>query len=162
MSHTTKIEGVMFKDVRAMEKAVADLQARGVNCSLVENQRPRMYYADQHKRPGQEFGHDANGTCAYVLKLPDAAYDVGFDRQDDGTFRPVTDEYSYGVTPVSDVIGGACPVPTTKEEKAMWAIGQFSQNYSKHAAIHAAEAEGYMVTGTSTDADGNVHVEVQV
>jgi len=143
MSHTTTINAIEIKDVRAMEKAVADLQAKGVNCNLIKDAVPRMYYNNQVSK------------CDYVLKLNDSKYDVGFQKQKDGTFVPVLDEWGNHI---SDQIGGQCSIPTTREEKALWAIGSFSQSYAKHAAIHAAEQQGYMVESANTDADGNVNL----
>jgi hypothetical protein len=143
MSHTTKLKAVEIKDVSALFAAVADLRASGVNCELVQNAKPRMYYNDQH------------GECAFVLKLPDTRYDVGFDRQADGSYAPVFDEWQGYV---GSQIGAACPMPNTQEGRAQHAIGKFLQNYAKHAAMNAAIAQGYMVEGTEVDADGNVHL----
>lgn len=143
MSHTTKLKSVEIKDVSALFSAVGDLKAAGIRCDLVQNAKPRMYYNDQH------------GQCAYVLKLHDSQYDVGFDLQKDGTYAPVFDEWGNYV---GGQIGAACPMPNTQEGRAQHAIGKFLQSYAKHAAINAAVAQGYMVEGTEVDADGNVHL----
>jgi hypothetical protein len=147
MSHTTKLKAVEIRDVAALHAAVGDLKASGVNCDLVQNQKPRMYYGDQH------------GTCAYVLKLHSAPYDVGFDLQADGSYAPVFDEWQGYV---GSQIGAACPMPNTQEGRAQHAIGKFTQSYAKHAAINAAMAQGYMVEGTEVDQDGNVHLTLAV
>lgn len=143
MSHTTTLKGVVIRDISALTSAVNDLRAKGVNCELVQKAKPRMYYQNQH------------GECDYVLRLKDGAYDVGFDKQSDGSYAPVFDEWS---THVSDQLRAACTVPSTKEEKAMWAIGQLMQGYAKHAAVNAAVAQGYMVESTTTDKEGNIHL----
>lgn len=147
MSHTTTLKSLVIRDVDAIKSAVADLQKKGVKCRLVENERPRMYYATQHKE------------CAYVLKLDDSAYDVGFDRQPDGTYTPVFDEWrGY----VANAIGAAGANAKTAEERALAAIGQFSQGYATHAAINQAVMAGYSVDSVETDAEGNVHVMIAV
>jgi hypothetical protein len=147
MSHTTKLKAVEIRDVSALHSAVAELKSSGVNCDLVQNAKPRMYYNDQH------------GNCAFVLKLHDAPYDVGFDLQPDGSYLPVFDEWAGHV---GGQIGATCPMPNTQEGRAQHAIGKFTQSYAKHAAINAALAQGYMVEGTEVDADGNVHLTLAV
>lgn len=147
MSHTTTLKGLAIRDVDAMHKAVADLKAKGVNCSLVRNAKPRMYYQSQH------------GECEFVLKLHDAPYDVGFDKQDDGTYAPVFDEWAGHV---GRQIGATCPMPDTPEGKAQHAIGQFSQSYARHAAINSAVSQGYLVESDYIDNDGNVQLVLTV
>lgn len=150
MSHTTTIRGLRITDDNAVRTAVQALQQRGVQIELQENAVPRMYYEHQAREVGE---------CPFVLKLPNSRYDVGLQRQADGTLEPKFDEFAGDV---SQSIGGQCAIPTSQEEKAMWAIGQFSQEYAKAAAINAASAQGYTVTGSSMDAQGNVHVEISV
>lgn len=146
MSHTTKIEGVSIKNEKAIRKAVENLKAKGINISLKENATPRMYYDAQEREVGK---------CEYVLHLPDAKYDVGLKKQADGSYTPIYDEYMGSV---GKQIGGACKIPKTDEEKSLWGIGQFSQEYAKEAATMAAEAEGWYVQDTTMDEDGNVHL----
>lgn len=145
MSHTTKLKSVVIRDVAAMKAAVAELQAQGIKCKLAENTRPRMYYKDQH------------GTCDYVLQLEDSQYDVGFEKQEDGTYVPVFDEYAGHVEKQIGA-GAACPMPNTQEGRAQHRIGKFFQNYSRNAAINAAVQQGYFVEGSTTDENGNVHL----
>ena len=59
MSHTTTLKGVTIKDTNALASAVVDLKSKGVNCELLTNTKPRMYYNNQH------------GVCAFVLRLAD-------------------------------------------------------------------------------------------
>lgn len=141
MSHTTKISGVKIKDIDALQKAVADLKAKGIDCDLVQNAQPRMYYGSQH------------GKCDYVLKLNKGDYDVGFDKDKDGAYVPVYDEH---MNKVGKHIGATCPMPDTKEGRAQHQIGQLMQGYAKHAAINQAQREGYMVTNSQIDQNGSV------
>lgn len=146
MSHTTTIDGISITDPTAIRKAVDNLRNRGVNISLVENATPRMYYSHQEKEVG---------VCDFVLKLPDAKYDVGLKKQEDGSFAPIFDEWANSV---GGQIGGQCSIPQTAEEKSLWAVGAFSQEYNKEAAIAAAQAQGYSVQSATTDTDGNVNL----
>lgn len=148
MSHTTTLRSVQIKDIQALRAAVAELKASGVNCDLVENEVPSMYYANQH------------GKCAYVLRMNDAnyggrRYDVGFDLQPDGTYATVFDDFGNALR---GQIGAACPMPNTAEGKAQHAIGKFLQGYAKHAAMNAALAQGYMVESCTVDANNNVQL----
>lgn len=136
MSHTTTIKTVKITNVQALHKAVAELKAKGVNCELVENARPRMYYDHQQV------------LCPYVLKLPGTKYDVGFEKQEDGSFAPIFDEYQGYV---SSQIGAKCALPKTAEGRSQHAIGQLMQGYAKHAAIDAAVSQGYVVEGCMID-----------
>lgn len=147
MSHTTTLKSIAIKDIDALQSAAAEMQEAGVNCSLVANAKPRMYYANQH------------GNCAYVLKLEDAPYDVGFEAQEDGSYAPVFDEWQNRV---HNQIGASCPMPDSPEGRTQRQIGRFLQSYAKHAAINSACASGYMVESTSTDAEGNVHLHIAV
>lgn len=147
MSHTTTIKSVQIRDLNALRKAVNALKERGVNCDLVSNARPRMYFERQEE------------ICDHVLKLHDGRYDVGFRLQEDGSYAPIFDEYAQHV---SNQIGGRCAIPQNSEERAVWAMGQLAQEYGKFAAIHAAEAQGYQVLSTTYDEKNNVQLELAV
>ncbi len=143
MSHTTKLSNVVIRDISALKQAVSALKAKGINCELLENTKPRMYSSSQ------------SPTCEYVLNLKGGQYDVGFQEQKDGTYVPVLDTWDNNV---SGQIGATCPMPHTEEGKAQHAIGQFMQEYSKAATINAAMQQGYIVESTETDAEGNIHL----
>lgn len=145
MSHTTTLKTVAIKDVAAMRNAVAELRAKGINCELRENVKPRMYYQNQH------------GVCPYVLALPNCPYDVGFDKQPDGSYAPVFDEWAGHIAGQIGA-GASCPMPNTPEGRAQHALGQFFQAYAKHATINAATAQGYMVESATVDNKGNVQL----
>jgi len=144
MSHTTKIKQVPMRSESAMRAAIAALKAKGVECSLLENVKPRMYYADQHKE------------CPLVLHLPQSRYDVGFDRQDDGTLIPVFDGYrgdvgrQIGVN--MDGLQGT--------DRSASSIGQLLQEYSKAVVIETAAMNGQIVDGITENADGTVCVQL--
>ncbi len=143
MSHTTVMKNVVIRDISALKQAVSALKAKGINCELLENAKPRMYSSSQ------------SPTCDYVLNLKNGSYDVGFQKQKDGTYVPVLDTWS---SHISNQIGATCPMPHTEQGKAQHAIGQFMQEYSKAATVNAAMQQGYIVESTETDAEGNIHL----
>jgi hypothetical protein len=158
MSHTTKIKSVPIRDIAALRSAVKDLQKQGISCELVQDAKPRMYYQDQlqrHLKRGSE-------NCDYVLKLNNARYDVGFIKEDDGTYTPVFDDWQKSV---AGQIGN--PVPGAHEhwsgtrndtEQTLHSIGKLLQGYTTHAMTNVATASGMMVEGTTIDKDGNIHL----
>lgn len=143
MSHVTTLKGISFKDVDAMHKAVARLQERGINCEIVKNAKPRVH------------GYDAAPTCELVLKLKDGEYDVGFQKQADGSYEPIFDTY---MNHVGGQIGASCPLPNTAGGKQQHQMGQFSQLYAEEAARAQAISQGYMVEDVTTDDEGNVNM----
>lgn len=146
MSHTTTLRSVVIRDVRALKQAADELARAGVKCELLENVKPRMYYATQHDK------------CAYVLKLP-GRYDIGFDKQADGTYLPVMDTWGGDIQKAVGVSNPTCELPKDRAEaEAMKAMGRFQQSYAKFAAINAATAQGYVVESTTTDEKGAVHL----
>ena len=119
------------------------MKAKGINCELLENAKPRMYSSNQ------------SPTCDYVLNLKNGSYDVGFQKQKDGTYVPVLDTWNNNV---SNQIGATCPMPNTQEGRAQHAIGQFMHEYSYAAVENAALQQGLIKESEMTDADGTVHV----
>jgi len=148
MSHVTRVGGVKIKDVAAMKSAVQELVKKGVRCELVENQVPRMHGEAEHRRVGK---------CEYVLKLHSGSYDVGFKKQTDGTYEAVIDTYG---SHVGKQIGAACPMPNTAEGRAQHQMGQFMQQYTRHAVINAERAKGRMVEDCIIDAQGKMHLTI--
>ena len=146
MSHTTKLLAVPVKDISSLYQAAAELSQSGVNCSIKQNIKPRMYFENQV------------GACPYILSLPDCRYDVGFELQPDGSYLPLIDMWGNHV---QNSIGAACRVDKA-EDAPLRAIGRFMQSYSKNAAINAAVAAGYMVDSCVIDSEGNVQLEISV
>ncbi len=146
MSHTTTLRSVAIRDVGAMHAAVAALRTKGVNCTLVTNETPRMYYSNQGEK------------CDYVLRLHDGKYDVGFQKQEDDSLAPVFDEYMNNVGGQIGADVNVCPMPRSAEGRTQHQMGQFMQEYTKAAAIASAAAQGYSVENSTVDAEGNVHL----
>jgi hypothetical protein len=142
MSHTTTLKGIKIQNTEALKESVQFLQQQGVKCELLENATPRMYYNNQH------------GKCDFVLKLADSPYDVGFDKQADGSYVPVYDSWGGHI---QKAIGSptSCPVPKTAEEKAATTVARLLDCYSIHAAKSELQNSGeyyqYEVSYDTTD-----------
>lgn len=152
MSHTTTINAVVIRSASALRQAVAELQSQGVQCSLLENERPRMYFNHQEE------------LCEFVVRLDNARYngknyDIGLKRQADGTYSAIFDEWGDAV---SGELGASCPLPNTPEGRGQHAIGRLLQEYARFAAIESAVSQGYIVESAHKDAEGNYQLQIAV
>jgi hypothetical protein len=150
MSHTTVLKTIQIKNITALQEAVDYLKSQGVNCELVKDAKPRMYYPDQV------------GKCDYVIKLKDCVYDVGFEKQKDGSYAPMFDSWGGHV---QKFIGqpASCPVPTTQEEKQAATISRLLDCYAIHAAKGELENTGtyYSYEVAYSEADGSYTLEAE-
>lgn len=141
MSHVTVMQGVVIQDRAALTSAINELiQKHGLRGRIVENQKPRVH------------GYDSAPTCEIVLKLEGCNYDVGFQKQADGTYTPVFDVYGNHVGRAGLAATHACEVPAGFEGQALTQLGKLSQLYAMHAAMNQASAEGYVVDSCTVDA----------
>lgn len=158
MSHTTEIKSVPIKDVKALRQAIAELQkTHNVDCELLENAAPRMYYGNQfEKSTGKK-------VAEYCLKLNKGKYDVGFNAQY-ADERAVAQKKVSKYDMVFDTWNGEVAKylghtdPQENEDKALAAVGKLTQLYTKHATINAARQSGYNVRSTKMDANGNLQL----
>jgi hypothetical protein len=180
MSHTTSVKSCPIKSITALQAAVQTLRLQGVECVLKQNSVPRMFYDDQisrHvrqreeelKRTGKDEGyvfHTNPEECDYTLHLPKASYDVGFLRNRKGELVPFFDDWKQSVaSQLGATFGGKVEHWSGDRdagEQQLHSVGKLLQQYAKHAATEAAVSDGYMVTGEETDAQGNIHLLVEV
>ncbi len=159
MSHTTTIRSVAIRDIAALNAAVAELKAQGVECDLyhASERKPRMYYSSQVT------DLEKNGL-EYTLHLKNSSYDIGFCKQEDGSYAPAFDAFSGSVRKQVGIPDNACPIPENDEERAQFRtqqdIGKLMQLYAKHAAINAAVAQGYQVESCTVGEDGSVQLSI--
>lgn len=130
MSHTETIKGVTINDINAVMAAVEELNKSGVRCQLLQNERPRLYYANQH------------GVCPYVLNLLDSPYDVGLALKKDGK----------GYELVTDLWGGH--VARLLKGKGATPVARFTSLYAKHRTLAVARSKGHTVDSITERADG--------
>lgn len=128
MSHTSTVRAIKIQSVSALRAAIAELAQGGVACSLVENEIPRAYFANQH----------GMGKADFVVKLAKAQYDIGLYKTDEG-YEARTDFYGGSV---AKELGGVATSPETREQAQM---GKLFQMYGVHAATEAARRKGHMV-----------------
>lgn len=167
MSHTTAIDTVVVKDIEALKMTAKALTKAGIKCSVVKNAAPRLYYADQlqrapHNRPSE--------ICDYILRLDGCKYDIGFLKNKDGSYYPVTDFHAGYVASVLGVActpekvreriakrneeiakwhktakpGQVCPLKelTTFDVHCQYAVGKFTREYATHAMTRMAFMRG--------------------
>ena len=144
MSHTSSIKSVKIVSVDALRAAVFELASSGIKCSLIENATPRAYFKDQQ----------GMGKANYVLRLDNANYDVGFYRQEDGSYEPRTD--FFGGT-VAREIGGQA---TSSEKQEQAQMGKLFQAYAIHATIEQARKRGQAVMRHTDPKTGKVMLTV--
>lgn len=131
MSHTTAIKAIKIVDTDALRRAVADLNAAGIKCSLTENQKPRAFYADQA----------GLGIAPFVLHLEDCPYDVGFypsGKTDNGqtAYEARTD---FWMGHVERILSSAAATPETREQARM---GRLFQAYAVCATENFLTEQG--------------------
>jgi hypothetical protein len=171
MSHTTHIKSVPIINVAALQACIAELAAAGVNISLEANAQPRMYYADQLQRHLKQKSEVAD----FVVKLPDAFYDIALLKQEDGSYSIAFDDYGYaghhrtGTVPIKKLLG----IPH-KGQTEHWAgervdplspthsVAKLLQGYTKHAIMQEAAMQGHFVQSCYFDNDGALQLEVGV
>lgn len=146
MSHTTTINSVEIKDVAALGAAINELKSKGINCEMLENARPRAYYGNQE---------GLNKNADYVLKLNDSKYDVGFYKNDQGSYDARCDLWA-------DQVAKQIGVPVTEGvSREQAAIGKLLNLYSVHAVARQAARQGYRVQRVDQD-NGAVQLRVAV
>jgi len=173
-----------------MAAAISELCARGIEISIVENEKPRMYYDNQiakqiqGKEGSEDFSFNSDpDVCDFVVKVPGSYYDIGLLRNADGYgYTPVFDDYTG--RPVSgaqttavmkglkDVLGNQWKGETqhwagvkndTEAEGSLFSIGKFLASYSKFTAIEAATLAGHSVAGCTEDPEtGEINLTINV
>lgn len=146
MSHTTSIDDILFTDISALQAAIAELQAAGVDCSLAKGEKPRAFYAEQQ----------GMGVADYVIKLPSARYDIGlyYNAEKKG-YEARTDFFAGSV----EAAVGTSPVGVANPVRAK--MGRLYQTYAVHAATRKAVQQGYSVTRREGK-DGLIQLVVNV
>ena len=143
MSHTATVKSIKIQSITALRAAVQELAASGIRCSLIENAKPRAYYANQ----------EGMGMADFVIKLDDCPYDVGLYKTKDGSYEARTDWF---MGRVQNVLGAPARSADTADQAK---LGKLFQTYGIHAATEAAKKKGLMVRRT-TKADGTVALEL--
>ena len=151
MSHVTQIRTVPIKDLNALEAAVAQLGG-----TLNRTKKTYNWYGrsvGDYPLPKGMTAADL-GKCECAAQFPGLNYEVGFQ----------TAKGEEGLFPLFDFYGSS---KGGHDGKLLEGIigsgaGKLMQAYSTQAAINAAGVAGYMVLGQTTDAQGNIHLELGV
>lgn len=143
MSHTTKVKAVKVKDVDALEAAVQALaRERGINITLERNTGARLW--------------STSPKCDLVIKVPECRFDLGFEKQSDGSYTPMFDAHGGYLM---KYLGGGQAIAKTPEEHTLANIGGIMQAYSREVLTRAAQMQGAMVNSTITE-DGSIVLQV--
>lgn len=145
MSHTTTVDAVEIKDIGALQAAVAELKANGIQCDMLENQIPRAYYATQA---------GMNKAAPHVLKLHNSRYDVGFyPKGETGTYEARCDLWGGDI---AKNLGVQAEEGVSSEQAA---LGKLLNMYSVHAVTRKATQQGYRVNRVAKD-NGAVQLQI--
>ncbi len=162
MSHVVQIKSVPVLNLNALEAAAKELGG-----NLIRNKKTYNWFGrsvGDYKLPEGMKAEDL-GKCEHAVKFPGLNYEIGFQRSSvavkNDSGESVTPE---GLYPIFDFWGsdrsGTGHDGKLLQDKVGEGAGLLMQAYSKHAAIQAAELEGYTVSSCFTDAQGNVQLEL--
>lgn len=95
MSAYTKIEGVVFKDKDCLIEAIKELVGEEKASQLLVYEEPVNLYGYQRDRRQQkaEIVMPGRGHPSGVNMVGGASNDIGFAKQEDGTWIPLISEY---------------------------------------------------------------------
>lgn len=151
MSHTTKINSIVIKDIPALKAAIKELNREGVNCTLKQNVKPRaplLFSAEA----------DSMGITDWVIELKDSNTDVGlYYNKEIGGYEARTDFFGGGIT---RNLGN--PIPSTtldNETHNRYSLGKLYQTYAVCATERNAKSKGYMVQRSKLE-DGTVQLKL--
>lgn len=143
ISHTTRVKAVKVKDIDALRAAVETLaRERNINIRLEENAGARLWSTEP--------------KCAFVVKVPDCRFDLGFERQEDGSYAPMFDAHGGYL---AKFLGGGRELAKTPEEQMLSNIGGIMQAYTREVLTRTAQMQGALVN-TTTAEDGTVVLQI--
>lgn len=145
MSHTTSIAAVKITNIQALRLAISELATQGIRISLEENAKPRAYFENQQ----------GMGVADFVVRIPDAAYDIGLYKDPDGGYVARTDFHAGSV---ERVLGAKA---SSQASAGQAKLGRLYQAYALNAATLEARKKGYMVTRVP-GADGTVNLRMML
>lgn len=129
MSHTTRVKAVKVLDLNALEAATANFaRERGVNISFERNAPVRLW--------------STTPKVDAVIKVPGTWFDLGFERQDDGSYTPIFDAHGGYL---AKVLGGGRELAKTPEEQMLSNIGGIMAAYAREVLVRTAQAQGALV-----------------
>lgn len=163
MSQELKVKSVRIENISALTKAVEKIKKRGHNVELVKDGLCRLWNGRTKK-------------CAYVLKLKDGRFDIGFSEEKDkkGTFYTMGfDDWDGEVAKVAGRVieginyagGHVCNKlgsKFTQEELTLASVNQLTQDYSSELFKQTAQSHGYTMTQTGDEEEENLTLEFAV
>lgn len=148
MSHNVQISGIKINNLDALDKACAELRSEGVNVSLERGKGARSL-----KFRTFTYIKSNDPTADHVIRLPDAAYDIGLIRQPAGHYEPVYDDM-LGVSVPSPIACSYIPGEATNKGHA---LGKLMQRYTAVVTEMEGRRRGFM-TRRVTNKDGGLEI----
>lgn len=143
MSHSTAIKTVTVKSLTALRKAIIQLNKEGVECSLLTNATPRLYY------PNQSLNAAGDTVAPYVLHLAKCNYDVALVGNTKTGYSPITD---FHAGYVGAVLGSQSYRDGKAEARsAEHQLGRFSVAYQSAAIAEVAQRNGHVLQRITKD-----------
>lgn len=169
MSHTTTVKSVPIKSRSALRSAAQALRSAGINCELVENAVPRMFYENQirmhiqSKMPEAYRYHANPDECDFILRLPGCRYDIGFLTDiKTGDLIPLFDDWAKSI---SNTLGAKFTGVVEHwsgqrddTEQTLHSIGKLLQEYSKQAIMESAAQDGISIESCEYDKEGVLQI----
>ena len=88
-----------------------------------------------------------------MLRLNESQYDVGFQKQEDGSYVPVYDEWAGQIA--NQLANPKAAKATSDDEQHARSIGLLLQEYGAAAAKNAALSQGLILEEETQDEHGN-------
>lgn len=144
MSHTTSIKAVKIQDIDALRAAIAEMNQSGMRLALETGGKPRAYSVNQA----------GMGEADYVIRVPEATYDIGLYKQEDGSFEARTDFWGGSI---ERALGGKA---TNAERREQAKLGKLFQMYGVHVAMIQARRKGLSVRRMTNAETGKITLEL--
>lgn len=157
MSHNVTLEGVEFRDLSVLERAVKELAAEtGVECKFVNGRGEKVDVRGWRGSAGEgtTYGNSAwdaehNHKCDAAIQFPGEKYDIGFNYDKaKGAYVPFIE--SSWRTPFAPeqgaltVAGNACAAPTTHALAGQTGSGALVGRLQQHYSVCMAEKNAAM------------------
>jgi len=156
MSHNVVASGVQFTDLTVLASAVAALVKReGVEATFEYNADSKV----------QMRGYYRSEPVDAVIKLPGERYDVGFQKQADGSFVPYFESNfrprGFAASHTAKPIEGAQMAKATMHNNVAANLGKLVQEYTLQFQERNARRLGLTCRRVANTTNGQIALEIQ-
>jgi pyridoxal/pyridoxine/pyridoxamine kinase len=141
MSQIVRLKDLPIKDAKIIRKAVADLQAQGVKCVLLENVVPNMFTSGQFRRATGSKQSD------FVLRIEGAATDLAIHKGSGDSYNLVFDPTCFTSALAEEFDGDYSPWPDLSKPQVqhLHKVSKFLTTYSKNLLMSEIKSDGRVV-----------------